>query len=100
MKTSLAPGSGVVTKYLLERYIAIGRIVQHRITMHIGRILLTNFDDYSGLQEYLNKQGFHLVGYGCTTCIGNSGDLDESVSSAIVENGTVKCQHGLFIWLQ
>lgn len=42
---------------------------------------------YSGLQEYLNQQGFHIVGYGCTTCIGNSGDLDESVASAISENG-------------
>ncbi|XP_047068555.1 putative aconitate hydratase, cytoplasmic [Lolium rigidum] len=61
VKTSLAPGSGVVTKYLLK----------------------------SGLQEYFNKQGFHLVGYGCTTCIGNSGDLDESVSAAITENDVV-----------
>ncbi|KAF0897786.1 hypothetical protein E2562_000496 [Oryza meyeriana var. granulata] len=61
VKTSLAPGSGVVTKYLLQ----------------------------SGLQEYLNKQGFHVVGYGCTTCIGNSGDLDESVSAAIAENDVV-----------
>uniref|UniRef100_A0A453Q456 aconitate hydratase n=1 Tax=Aegilops tauschii subsp. strangulata TaxID=200361 RepID=A0A453Q456_AEGTS len=59
VKTSLAPGSGVVTKYLLK----------------------------SGLQEYFNKQGFHLVGYGCTTCIGNSGELHESVSAAITENG-------------
>ncbi|CAK7348972.1 unnamed protein product [Dovyalis caffra] len=58
IKTSLAPGSGVVTKYLLQ----------------------------SGLQKYFNEQGFHLVGYGCTTCIGNSGDLDESVASAISEN--------------
>ncbi|XP_073008649.1 putative aconitate hydratase, cytoplasmic [Typha latifolia] len=61
IKTSLAPGSGVVTKYLLK----------------------------SGLQEYLNKQGFHIVGYGCTTCIGNSGDLDESVSAAISDNDIV-----------
>ncbi|KAG2577234.1 hypothetical protein PVAP13_6NG087600 [Panicum virgatum] len=61
VKTSLAPGSGVVTKYLLQ----------------------------SGLQEYLNQQGFHIVGYGCTTCIGNSGDLDESVSAAIAENDVV-----------
>ncbi|MBA0863422.1 hypothetical protein Goshw_020910, partial [Gossypium schwendimanii] len=61
IKTSLAPGSGVVTKYLLQ----------------------------SGLQEYLNKQGFHIVGYGCTTCIGNSGDLDESVASAISENDII-----------
>ncbi|XP_022968942.1 aconitate hydratase, cytoplasmic-like [Cucurbita maxima] len=61
VKTSLAPGSGVVTKYLLK----------------------------SGLQPYLNQQGFHIVGYGCTTCIGNSGDLDESVSAAISENDIV-----------
>ncbi|KAK4355242.1 hypothetical protein RND71_024213 [Anisodus tanguticus] len=58
IKTSLAPGSGAVTKYL------------HK----------------SGLQKYLNQQGFNLVGYGCTTCIGNSGDLDESVASAITNN--------------
>ncbi|KAF5948551.1 hypothetical protein HYC85_014508 [Camellia sinensis] len=61
VKTSLAPGSGVVTKYLLK----------------------------SGLQKYFNEQGFHIVGYGCTTCIGNSGDLDESVASAISENDIV-----------
>ncbi|CAL5321605.1 unnamed protein product [Camellia sinensis] len=60
IKTSLAPGSGV-TKYLLQ----------------------------SGLQKYLNEQGFHIVGYDCTTCIGNSGDLDESVASAISENDIV-----------
>lgn len=46
----------------------------------------------SGLQNYLNQQGFHIVGYGCTTCIGNSGDLDESVAAAISENGsTIFC---------
>ncbi|KAL3509755.1 hypothetical protein ACH5RR_029156 [Cinchona calisaya] len=61
VKTSLAPGSGVVTKYLLQ----------------------------SGLQKYLNQQGFHIVGYGCTTCIGNSGELDESVAAAISENDIV-----------
>ncbi|XP_057792626.1 aconitate hydratase, cytoplasmic isoform X2 [Salvia miltiorrhiza] len=61
VKTSLAPGSGVVKKYL----------------------------DKSGLQEYLNHQGFNIVGYGCTTCIGNSGDLDESVGAAITENDIV-----------
>ncbi|KAL5130602.1 Aconitate hydratase, cytoplasmic [Glycine soja] len=61
VKTSLAPGSGVVTKYLLQ----------------------------SGLQKYLNEQGFHIVGFGCTTCIGNSGELEESVASAISENDIV-----------
>ncbi|XP_020216441.1 aconitate hydratase, cytoplasmic [Cajanus cajan] len=61
IKTSLAPGSGVVTKYLQR----------------------------SGLQKYLNQLGFHIVGYGCTTCIGNSGDIDEAVASAITENDVV-----------
>ncbi|THG19916.1 hypothetical protein TEA_012780 [Camellia sinensis var. sinensis] len=42
-----------------------------------------------GLQKYFNQQGFHIVGYGCTTCIGNSGDLDESVSSAITDNDII-----------
>lgn len=61
IKTSLAPGSGVVTKYLQK----------------------------SGLQKYLNQLGFHIVGYGCTTCIGNSGDIHEAVASAITENDIV-----------
>ncbi|XP_042755182.1 aconitate hydratase 1 isoform X3 [Lactuca sativa] len=61
IKTSLAPGSRVVTKYL----------------------------EKSGLLSYLKKLGFHIVGYGCSTCIGNSGDLDESVASAISENDIV-----------
>ena len=55
VKTSLAPGSQVVTGYF-ER---------------------------SGLQPYLDKLGFNLVGYGCTTCIGNSGPLDPEISAAI-----------------
>ncbi|MEW9530284.1 aconitate hydratase [Microbispora sp. NPDC049125] len=55
VKTSLAPGSQVVTGYF-ER---------------------------SGLQPYLDKLGFNLVGYGCTTCIGNSGPLDPEISEAI-----------------
>ncbi|ESQ54648.1 hypothetical protein EUTSA_v10024325mg [Eutrema salsugineum] len=61
VKTSLAPGSGVVTKYL----------------------------DQSGLQEYLDKQGFQIFGYGCTTFIGNSGNLKKSVESAIKNNDVV-----------
>jgi len=58
VKTSLAPGSQVVTRYLEE----------------------------SGLQQYLDNIGFNTVGYGCTTCIGNSGPLSESVSKAITDN--------------
>ena len=61
VKTSLAPGSRVVTEYL----------------------------EKTGLQKYLNDVGFNLVGYGCTTCIGNSGPLDPSIESEIVENDIV-----------
>jgi aconitate hydratase len=61
VKTSLAPGSKVVAKYL----------------------------EISGLLPYLEKIGFHIVGYGCTTCIGNSGPLDERVSKAVTENDLV-----------
>lgn len=61
VKTSLAPGSQVVTDYLVK----------------------------AGLQPHLDNIGFNLVGYGCTTCIGNSGPLAEPISKAINENGLV-----------
>lgn len=63
VKTSLAPGSKVVTDYL----------------------------DKAGLQAPLNQLGFNLVGYGCTTCIGNSGPLPEPVSQAIIEGDLTVC---------
>lgn len=61
VKTSLAPGSRVVTDYLEE----------------------------TQLQTYLDALGFNLVGYGCTTCIGNSGPLNASIESALKENSIV-----------
>ncbi|KAI8010369.1 hypothetical protein LOK49_LG06G01436 [Camellia lanceoleosa] len=68
IKTSLTPGYGVVTKYLLQRYF---------------------FPVVQWAAKYLNEHDFHIVRCGCTTCIGNSGDLDESVASAISENDIV-----------
>src|SRR5205085_2381686 len=61
VKTSLAPGSQVVGEYL----------------------------EKSGLQEPLDALGFNLVGFGCTTCIGNSGPLPEAISKAINDNDVV-----------
>ncbi|MEM9227042.1 MAG: aconitate hydratase AcnA, partial [Verrucomicrobiota bacterium] len=61
VKCSLAPGSRVVTDYMNE----------------------------TGLQPYLDQLGFNLVGYGCTTCIGNSGPLDNEIEEAIVEGNLV-----------
>ncbi|MBU3691511.1 MAG: aconitate hydratase AcnA, partial [Solirubrobacterales bacterium] len=63
VKTSLAPGSTVVTDYL----------------------------EQAGLTEYLDGLQFNLVGYGCTTCIGNSGPLDPEISAAIEKNDLVVC---------
>ena len=63
VKTSLAPGSKVVTDYLQQ----------------------------AGLMRYLEQLRFHLVGYGCTTCIGNSGPLPEPVSAAVAEGELVVC---------
>ena len=61
VKTSFAPGSQVVSEYLNK----------------------------SGLQKELDKLGFYLVGYGCTTCIGNSGPLDPAISKAINDSGII-----------
>ncbi len=61
VKTSLAPGSQVVTKYL----------------------------EISGMQKYLDELGFDLVGYGCTTCIGNSGPLPDPVADCVSENDLI-----------
>ena len=61
IKCSLSPGSGVVTRYF----------------------------ELAGVTEYLDKLGFNLAGYGCMTCIGNSGELHESVSEAITREDLV-----------
>jgi aconitate hydratase len=61
VKTSLAPGSKVVTEYLVK----------------------------SGLQPYLDRLGFNLVGYGCTTCIGNSGPLPDDIAAEVRDRGLV-----------
>ena len=63
VKTSLAPGSKVVTEYY----------------------------EKAGLQPYLDQLGFQTVGYGCTTCIGNSGPLPTEIAEAIQERGLVAC---------
>jgi aconitate hydratase len=63
VKSSLAPGSKVVTEYY----------------------------DKAGLTPYLEELGFHTVGYGCTTCIGNSGPLPEPISKAVADGDLVVC---------
>ena len=52
-------------------------------------MVVTDYLKKSGLLNFLEQLGFYPVGYGCTTCIGNSGPLDEAVEKAIVENDLV-----------
>lgn len=51
-----------------------------------GSQVVTNYYEKAGLWPYLEKLGFHLVGYGCATCIGNSGPLDDNISAAVNEH--------------
>jgi aconitate hydratase len=57
-----------------------------KTSMAPGSQVVTNYYERAGLWPYLEKLGFHLVGYGCATCIGNSGPLDEHVSAAVQEH--------------
>lgn len=57
-----------------------------KTSMAPGSQVVTNYYEKAGMWPYLEKLGFHLVGYGCATCIGNSGPLDEKVSEAVQEN--------------
>ncbi|HVD64481.1 MAG TPA: aconitate hydratase AcnA, partial [Lapillicoccus sp.] len=57
-----------------------------KTSMAPGSKVVTNYYEKAGMWPYLEKLGYHLVGYGCTTCIGNSGPLDEAISAAIQEN--------------
>ena len=57
-----------------------------KTSMAPGSQVVTNYYEKAGLWPYLEKLGFHLVGYGCTTCIGNSGPLDEKISEAVQEH--------------
>ena len=57
-----------------------------KTSMAPGSQVVTNYYEKAGLWPYLEKLGFHLVGYGCATCIGNSGPLDEKVSEVVQEH--------------
>ena len=57
-----------------------------KTSMAPGSQVVTNYYEKAGLWPYLEKLGFHLVGYGCATCIGNSGPLDEQVSAVVQEH--------------
>ncbi|CAL5341724.1 unnamed protein product [Camellia sinensis] len=97
---SVMLGAGLVAKTACELGLEVDQAMDknkpgprfwscHKIFAAEVLNFVSGFGVCSGLQKYLNRQGFHIFGYGCTTCIGNSRELDESVSSAISENDII-----------
>src|SRR5580692_3452698 len=84
---SLMLGAGLVAKKAVERGLHSKPWV--KTSLAPGSKVVTDYLDAAGLSKYLNDLGFQLVGYGCTTCIGNSGPLEEHIGAAIKDNSLV-----------
>lgn len=77
-------GAGLVAKKAVERGLTVPKFV--KTSLAPGSKVVTDYLDKAGLTPYLDQLGFNTVGYGCTTCIGNSGPLDREVEDAITSN--------------
>jgi aconitate hydratase len=84
---SLMLGAGLLAKKAVERGLQVKPWV--KTSLAPGSKVVTDYLNSSGLMSYMEKLKFHLVGYGCTTCIGNSGPLPEPIGAAIKENNMV-----------
>ncbi len=81
---SVMVGAGLFAKKALDRGLSVNPYV--KTSLAPGSRVVTDYLDAAGLTPYLEKLGFSLVGYGCTTCIGNSGPLPEHIDDAIRKN--------------
>jgi aconitate hydratase len=86
---SVMIGAGLLAKKAVER--GLERKPWVKSSLAPGSRVVTEYYDQAGLTQYLEELGFHTVGYGCTTCIGNSGPLPEPISEAVTENDLVVC---------
>src|SRR6201984_1434180 len=84
---SLMLGAGLLAKKAVERGLQVKPWV--KTSLAPGSKVVTDYLDSAGLTSYLNQLHFNLVGFGCTTCIGNSGPLPEAIGAAIKENNLV-----------
>src|SRR6266852_4026507 len=84
---SLMLGAGLLAKKAVERGLHVKPWV--KTSLAPGSKVVTDYLQAAGLTPYLEKLNFHLVGYGCTTCIGNSGPLPEAIGAAIKDNNLV-----------
>ncbi len=82
-------GAGLLAKKAVER--GLERKPWVKSSLAPGSKVVTEYYDKAGLTPYLEALGFHTVGYGCTTCIGNSGPLPEPISRAVTEGDLVVC---------
>ncbi|GAB2782361.1 aconitate hydratase AcnA [Amycolatopsis magusensis] len=81
---SVMLGAALLARNAVEKGLTVKPWV--KTSMAPGSQVVTDYYEKAGLWPYLEKLGYHLVGYGCTTCIGNSGPLPEDISAAVNEN--------------
>ncbi len=84
---SVMLAAGLLAKKAVERGLQVNPLV--KASLAPGSRVVTDYLTQTGLQPYLDKLGFNLVGYGCTTCIGNSGPLAASIDEAIAKHDVV-----------
>jgi aconitate hydratase len=84
---SVMLAAGILAKKAVKRGLRVPRVV--KTSLAPGSRVVTEYYRKSGLQHYLDDLGFYLVGYGCTTCIGNSGPLDPRIEDAIVKHDLI-----------
>ena len=84
---SVMIGAGLLAKKAVEKGLQVNKMI--KTSLAPGSRVVTDYLESAGLQKFLDQLGFNLVGYGCTTCIGNSGPLDVVVESAIKEHDLI-----------
>ncbi len=84
---SVMLAAGLLARKAVEKGLSVNPVV--KASLAPGSRVVSDYLDKTGLQPYLDKLGFNLVGYGCTTCIGNSGPLAEPVEKAILDHDLV-----------
>ncbi len=84
---SVMLAAGLLAKKAVERGLTVGAAVKNSLAP--GSRVVTEYLQKTGLQPYLDQLGFNLVGYGCTTCIGNSGPLDPTIEQVLSEHDLI-----------
>jgi aconitate hydratase len=84
---SVMLAAGLLAKKAVERGLSVSPKVKNSLAP--GSRVVTDYLERTGLQPYLNELGFNLVGYGCTTCIGNSGPLDPAIEQVVNERDVI-----------